>query len=212
MELMPTFVEVTGGKLVEGSEGREYFWSPILNRVKWNYCCSPPWFEFRILTISELYNGQEQKLKPRKFFIWETSRISFPKPKIMYSRCFLVLWYMILVNKCQQILQWSNTIHKYSFQWKMTFNLVPSKHAMNIVWKVSKIQSFCLVRIFLYSGWIRRFILQILVFSRKTGNYRPEKTPYLDTFHAVESNIKNQENYIAWKVFVFRVILVRIFP
>ena len=38
-----------------------------------------------------------------------------------------------------------------------------------------------LVRIFLYSKWIRK----ISVFSPNTGKYGPEITPYLDTFHAV---------------------------
>ena len=28
------------------------------------------------------------------------------------------------------------------------------------------------------------------VFSPNAGNYRPEKTPYLDTFHAVQSRAK----------------------
>ena len=36
---------------------------------------------------------------------------------------------------------------------------------------------FFLVRIFLYS--------EISLFSPNTGIYEPEKTPYLDTFHAV---------------------------
>ena len=38
-----------------------------------------------------------------------------------------------------------------------------------------------LVRIFLYSNWIRK----ISVFSPNTGKYGPGITPYLDTFHAV---------------------------
>ena len=38
---------------------------------------------------------------------------------------------------------------------------------------------------FLYSDWIRRFTEQISVFSPNTGKYGQEKTPYLDTFHAV---------------------------
>ena len=44
---------------------------------------------------------------------------------------------------------------------------------------------FFLVRIFLYSDWIWRFTEQICVFSPNTTKYGPEKTPYLNTFHAV---------------------------
>ena len=40
-----------------------------------------------------------------------------------------------------------------------------------------------LVRIFLRSEWIRREYLS--VFTPNMGKYRPEKTPYLDTFHTV---------------------------
>ena len=39
-----------------------------------------------------------------------------------------------------------------------------------------------LVRIFLYSDWIRRFTPWISVFSPNTGKYGPEITPYLDFF------------------------------
>ena len=46
---------------------------------------------------------------------------------------------------------------------------------------------FFLVRTFLHSKWIRRFTEYITVFSPNTGNYGPEKAPYLDTFHAVIS-------------------------
>ena len=44
-----------------------------------------------------------------------------------------------------------------------------------------------LVRIFLYSDWIRRFTPQISVFRPNTGKYGPEITPYLDTFHEVNA-------------------------
>ena len=49
---------------------------------------------------------------------------------------------------------------------------------------------FFLVRIFLYSDKIRRFTN---VLSPNTGKYGPGKTPYLDTFHAVEK-LKNIAN------------------
>ena len=34
----------------------------------------------------------------------------------------------------------------------------------------------------------------VSVFSRNTGKSGPEKTPYLDTFHAVQVNPKNMHN------------------
>ena len=44
---------------------------------------------------------------------------------------------------------------------------------------------FFLVRIFPHSDWIRRDKKYLSIFSPNAGKYRPEKTPYLDTFHAV---------------------------
>ena len=44
---------------------------------------------------------------------------------------------------------------------------------------------FFLVRIFPHSNWIRRDTSHLSVFSPNTGKCGPEKTPYLDTFHAV---------------------------
>ena len=41
---------------------------------------------------------------------------------------------------------------------------------------------FFLVRTFQHSDWIRNYLS---VFSPNAGKYGPEKTPYLDTFHAV---------------------------
>ena len=48
-----------------------------------------------------------------------------------------------------------------------------------------------LVRIFLYSDWIRRFTPWISVFSPNTGKYGPEITPYLDFFCTVLGNNKD---------------------
>ena len=42
-----------------------------------------------------------------------------------------------------------------------------------------------LVRIFLYSDWIRKDPPCFSVFGQNTGKYGPEITPYLDTFHPV---------------------------
>ena len=46
---------------------------------------------------------------------------------------------------------------------------------------------FFLVRIFLHLDWIRRDTEYLSVLSPNTGKYGPEKTPYLDAFHAVRS-------------------------
>ena len=42
-----------------------------------------------------------------------------------------------------------------------------------------------LVRIFPHSEWIRRNTKYLSVFGSNAGKYKPEMTPYLDTFHAV---------------------------
>ena len=42
-----------------------------------------------------------------------------------------------------------------------------------------------LVRIFPHLGWMRRDTSYLSIFSLNAGKYRPEKPPYLDTFHAV---------------------------
>ena len=44
---------------------------------------------------------------------------------------------------------------------------------------------FFLVGVFTHSDWIRRDMKYLSVFSPNAGKYRPEKTPYLDTFHAM---------------------------
>ena len=44
---------------------------------------------------------------------------------------------------------------------------------------------FFLVYIFPNLDWIRRDTSYLSVFSPNAGKYRPEKNPYLDTFHAV---------------------------
>ena len=45
---------------------------------------------------------------------------------------------------------------------------------------------FFLVCIFPHSDWIRRDTPYLSVFGPNAGKYGPEKTPYLDTFHAVK--------------------------
>ena len=54
------------------------------------------------------------------------------------------------------------------------YDVLISRHCVKSV----QIHSFFLVRIFPYSG----------VFSSITGKYKPEITPYLDTYHAVRFN------------------------
>ena len=46
---------------------------------------------------------------------------------------------------------------------------------------------FFLVLIFLHLNWIQRDSPYLYVFSPNAGKYEPEKTLYLDTFHAVPS-------------------------
>ena len=55
---------------------------------------------------------------------------------------------------------------------------------------------FFLARIFLYLDWIRKFTKQISLFSPNTGKYRPEKTPFSDTFHAVMKSAIIQVTYL----------------
>ena len=71
-----------------------------------------------------------------------------------------------------------------------------------------------LVRVFLYSDWIRRDTEYLPVFSPNTGKHGPKITPYLDTFHTV-TNLKYDLRYLcvtrmtqAWNVYVnnFRVL------
>ena len=54
----------------------------------------------------------------------------------------------------------------------------------SIARKVSKYGVF-LVRIFPHSDWIQRETPYLSVFRPNAGKYGPEKTPQLDTFHAV---------------------------
>ena len=53
-------------------------------------------------------------------------------------------------------------------------------------------REFFLVRIFPYSDWIRRNTSYLSVFSPNRGKYGPERTPYFDTFHTVETFNKLQ--------------------
>ena len=52
-----------------------------------------------------------------------------------------------------------------------------------------------LIRILPHSDWIHRDTKYLSVFSPNAGKYAPEKTPYLDNFHAVifKANNKSSE-------------------
>ena len=56
-----------------------------------------------------------------------------------------------------------------------------------------------LVRIFPHLDWIRRDTKYLSVFSPNVGIYRPEITPYLDTFHAVVCAIFESHKWIEWR-------------
>ena len=43
---------------------------------------------------------------------------------------------------------------------------------------------------FQHLDWIRKDTKYLSVFSPNAGQYEPENTPYLDTFHAVLAEIK----------------------
>ena len=52
---------------------------------------------------------------------------------------------------------------------------------------------FFLIRIFPHLDWIRRDTEYLSVFSPNAGKYEPEKTPYLNTFHAVLTSFRKSE-------------------
>ena len=58
-------------------------------------------------------------------------------------------------------------------------------------------REFFLIRIFLHPDWMRRDTPYLSVFSQNAGKYGPEKTPYLDNFHAVHFL---QLNHLPWVI------------
>ena len=71
----------------------------------------------------------------------------------------------------------SEKLNNLWIQWKnWTFHILREKCPN---------KEFFLVRIFPHSDWTRRDTEYLSVFSPNAGKYEPEKTPYLDTFHAV---------------------------
>ena len=92
-------------------------------------------------------------------------------------------------------------LEKDFFILKLSTKRPPAPHnraSINTAWKVSKYGVFSgphfpafgmeyfLVRIFPHSDWIRRDTSYLSVFSPNAGKYGPEKSPYLDTFHAMQ--------------------------
>ena len=65
--------------------------------------------------------------------------------------------------------------------------------------KSVQLRSFFLVRIFPHSDWIQKVTEYLFVFSPNAGKYGQEKTPYLDTFHAV----LDIHQFFVYKVFSF---------
>ena len=65
------------------------------------------------------------------------------------------------------------------------FFVIIKQRTSNSLREMCPNKGLLLIRIFLHSDWIRRFTLQISVFSQNAGKYGPEITPHQDTFHAV---------------------------
>ena len=69
-----------------------------------------------------------------------------------------------------------------------------------------------LVRIFLYSNWIRRYTEYLSVFSPITEKYGPEITPYLDTSRSDRSSISfhyflvYMQYYNIWNKLIFSTV------
>ena len=73
----------------------------------------------------------------------------------------------------------------YACNHLIPFFVIIKQRTSNSLREMCPNKGLLLIRIFLHSDWIRRFTLQISVFSQNTGKYGPEITPHQDTFHAV---------------------------
>ena len=99
-------------------------------------------------------------------------------------------------------------------QGNMDSRVSGESETFSTVWNVSKYGVF-LVRIFLHSNWIRRDTKYLSVFTLNAGKYGPEKTPYLDTFHAVLDKqiiVFTQYNIVKKTIIETRIILHSDFP
>ena len=79
---------------------------------------------------------------------------------------------------------WSHTDYNRNYSRYLLPSSHPIQHKSSLLEKCPNTEFF-LVRIFPYSDWMRRETPYLFVFSLNTRKYGPEKTPYLDTFHAV---------------------------
>ena len=68
-------------------------------------------------------------------------------------------------------------------------------NTMHHCMKSAQIRSVFLVRIFPQLELIRIDAEYLFIFSPNAGKYEPEKTPYLDTFHAVHLKATESSNF-----------------
>ena len=108
------------------------------------------------------------------------------------------MWKLIFLNFCSHD---SFDFRWWYLQWEISVHTTTA-------WKLSKCVVF-LVRIFLHLDWIRRdakYARYLSVFSPNAGKYGPEKTLYLDAFHAVNphnhliKHFKSLSLFKDWKV------------
>ena len=93
--------------------------------------------------------------------------------------CLVCAFFSLRESPIQQILFiW------YVLQMIFSFNEVTQR-------KKCPNTEFFLVHIFMYLDWIWIFTPSISVFSPNIWKYGPEKTPYLNTFHAVFSLVSS---------------------
>ena len=99
-------------------------------------------------------------------------------PWLFYTFFKLLKWYQIV----HYITYFAVPFSYSHIQRVKTFS--PIRAYLNCV-KIVQMRSF-FWSVF-YLGWLRN-LRRFPVFSRNTGKYVPEKTPYLDSFHAVLSD------------------------
>ena len=111
------------------------------------------------------------------------------------------LEWITITRSVHQRMSITNEFIKHNVRYKLDWHLSTSNPWLyNLLWRGLKTRTlyfkeylpnkypdteFFLVRILTYLGRIRRFTEKISEFSRNAGKYGPEKTPYLDTFYAV---------------------------
>ena len=137
------------------------------------------------LIIGKFYNICERGLLECLWYIIFSfrSRIPFSHSQ-SYQKSYKCFWKTSLPHrtsvfrnryKCLKLLSYLQGFSSASFYFG---------HEVT-VWKVSKYGGFSGLY-FPYLDWMRKFTEWISVFSLNTERYGPEKTLYLDTFHAVD--------------------------